>query len=71
MPRSDVHRDGLARELGATHYQSAHEKAAADLAGSHRPERRGARARPWRTQAVPRPMAAAGRGCHDDACGEC
>jgi CBS domain-containing protein len=40
MPRSDVHRDGLARELGATHYQSAHDKAAAaDRAGSHRPER--------------------------------
>ena len=40
MPRSDVHRDGLARELGATHYQSAHdEAAAADRAGSHRPER--------------------------------
>ena len=38
MPRSDVHRDGLARELGATHYQSAHEKAAADRAESHRPE---------------------------------
>jgi len=41
MPRSDVHRDGLARELGATHYQSAHEKAAADLAESHRRERGG------------------------------
>ncbi|HLN66282.1 MAG TPA: hypothetical protein VK280_03285, partial [Streptosporangiaceae bacterium] len=40
MPHSDVHRDGLARELGATHYQSAHGKAAAaDLAESRRPER--------------------------------
>ena len=40
MPRSDVHRDGLARELGAAHYQSAHDKAAAaDRAGSRRPER--------------------------------
>ena len=39
MPRSDVHQKGLARELGATHYQSARGKAAAaDLAGSHRPE---------------------------------
>ena len=40
MPRSDVHRDALARELGTTHYQSAHGKAdAAGLAGSQRPER--------------------------------
>ncbi len=40
MPRSDVHQKGLARELGASHYQSAHGKAAAaDLAESHRPER--------------------------------
>ena len=40
MPRSDVHREGLARELGATHYQSALGKAAAaDRAGSRRPER--------------------------------
>jgi CBS domain-containing protein len=28
MPRSDVHRDALARELGVTHYQSARGKAA-------------------------------------------
>jgi CBS domain-containing protein len=28
MPRSDVHRDALARELGVSHYQSAHGKAA-------------------------------------------
>jgi CBS domain-containing protein len=35
MPRSDVHRDGLARELGATHYQSAHGTGAE----SHPPER--------------------------------
>src|SRR5208283_1857553 len=40
MPRSDVYREGLARELGATHYQSARgEAAAADPAESHRPER--------------------------------
>ena len=40
MSRSDVHRDGLARELGATHHQSAPGKAAAaDLAKSRRPER--------------------------------
>jgi CBS domain-containing protein len=35
MPRSDVHRDALARELGVTHYQSAHGTAAE----GHRPER--------------------------------
>jgi CBS domain-containing protein len=35
MPRSDVHRDGLARELGVTHYQSAHDTAAEN----HPPER--------------------------------
>jgi len=34
MPRSDVHRDALARELGVTHYQSARGKAAE----SHPPE---------------------------------
>jgi CBS domain-containing protein len=28
MPRSDVHRDALARELGVTHYESAHGKPA-------------------------------------------
>jgi CBS domain-containing protein len=39
MPRSDIHREGLARELSATNYQSAHSKAAAgDLAKSHPPE---------------------------------
>ena len=37
MSRSDVHRDGLARELGATRHQSAPGKAAAaDLAKSRR-----------------------------------
>jgi CBS domain-containing protein len=42
MPRSDVHRDALARELGVTHYQSGHGKAAE----SHPPEHRApARAR--------------------------
>jgi CBS domain-containing protein len=40
MPRSDVQRDALARELGVTHYQSAHGKAAE----SH-PPGRGAPAR--------------------------
>ena len=30
MRRSDSHRDALGRELGATHYQSAHSEAAAD-----------------------------------------
>ena len=35
MPRSDVHRDALARELSATHYQSAPGKAAE----SHPPKR--------------------------------
>ena len=40
MPRRDVHRDALAHELGATHYKSAHDKAAAaGLAESHPPER--------------------------------
>jgi len=34
MPRSDVHREALARELGVTQYQSAHGKAAE----SHPPE---------------------------------
>jgi CBS domain-containing protein len=34
VPRSDVHRDALARELGVTHYQSAHGTAAE----SHPPE---------------------------------
>jgi CBS domain-containing protein len=38
MPRSDVHRDGLARELGVTHYQSGHGTAA-----ESRPPERGAR----------------------------
>ena len=71
MSRSDVHRDGLARELGATHHQSAPGKAAAaDLAKS-RGRSAGARACPWRAQAAPRPMAATGRGRHDDACGDC
>ena len=43
MPRSDVHRDVLARELGVTVYQSAHGKAAdtADLAERRLLERRG------------------------------
>jgi len=42
MPRSDVHRDVLARELGVTVYQSAHGKAAdtADLAERRLLERR-------------------------------
>ena len=42
MPRSDTQREGLARELSATHYQSTHGKAAAtDLAKSHPPEHGG------------------------------
>jgi CBS domain-containing protein len=42
MPRSDVHRDALARELGATHYQSGHRQAAAaDRAESHQSARGG------------------------------
>ena len=46
MTRSDLHDDALARELGATHYQSAHDKAAAadesrapDPAEGHAPKR--------------------------------
>ena len=40
MPSSDVRPDAVARELGVTHYQSAHTKAAAaGLAESHPPER--------------------------------
>jgi len=40
MPRSDIHRDALARELGVTQYQSAPGEATrADLAKSHPPER--------------------------------
>ena len=46
MPRSDVHRDALARELGATHYQSAHGKAAE----SHTP----GRGAPARARSEPR-----------------
>jgi len=37
MPRSDVHRDALARELGVTHYESAH-----GTAGESRPPEHGA-----------------------------
>jgi CBS domain-containing protein len=41
MPRSDVHRDALARELGVTHYESVPGKAAAaGLADSDRQERK-------------------------------
>jgi len=36
MPRSDVHRDALARELGATHYQSGHGTAAESRPPEHR-----------------------------------
>jgi CBS domain-containing protein len=35
MPRSEVHQDGLARELGVTHYESARGKAAASEPPEH------------------------------------